>query len=153
MTFNVYADEWENERDRPGFRWRHRRVGGEKLAFGLYELPPGERTFPYHFHYGNEEWLIVLVGTSTLRTTEGERELTAGDAVCFPTGPAGAHQVINRSDQPARVLILSSLVEPSISMYPDSDKVGLRPGVEEDTLNFQRETAVDYWEGERDSSG
>jgi uncharacterized cupin superfamily protein len=153
MTFNVYADEWENERDRPGFRSRHRRVGGEKLAFGLYELPPGERTFPYHFHYGNEEWLIVLVGTPTLRTREGKRELAPGDAVSFPAGAAGAHQVINRSDQPARVLILSSLVEPSISMYPDSDKIGTRPGVKEDSLNFQRETAVDYWEGESDSSG
>jgi uncharacterized cupin superfamily protein len=148
MNFNVYADEWDNERDRPGFRWRHRRIGSEKLGFGLYELPSGERTFPYHFHYGNEEWLITLAGTPTLRTPEGERELVPGDAVCFPAGPAGAHQVINRSDEPVRVLILSTLVEPSISMYPDTDKVGVRPGVEEDTLNFRRETAVDYWEGE-----
>lgn len=148
MTFNVYADEWENEGERQGFRWRHRRAGGERLGFGLFELPPGERTFPYHFHYGNEEWLIVLAGRPTLRTPEGERELAPGDAVCFPAGPAGAHQVGNRGDEPARVIILSTLVEPSIVIYPDSDKLGARPGVPEDRLDFPRSAAVDYWEGE-----
>jgi uncharacterized cupin superfamily protein len=148
MTFNVYADEWENEGEQPGFGWRHRRTGGERLGFGLFELPPGQRTFPYHFHYGNEEWVIVLAGRPALRTPEGERELAPGDAVCFPAGPTGAHQIGNRGEKPARVVILSTLVEPSIVMYPDSDKLGARPGVDADRLNFPRAAAVDYWEGE-----
>jgi uncharacterized cupin superfamily protein len=147
--FNLYAGEWEHERDRPGFASRHRRAGGEKLGFSLYELPPGERTFPYHFHYGNEEWLIAVSGAPTLRTPEGERELAPGDTVCFRAGPVGAHQVINRGEEPACVLILSTLVRPGIVIYPDSDKLGARPGVEEDDLNFPRSAAVDYWEGER----
>ncbi len=145
---NVYDDVWENEHGRPGFRWRHRRVGGERLGFGLYKLPPGERTFPYHFHYGNEEWLIALAGSPTLRTPDGERELAPGDAVCFRAGPEGGHQVVNRGDAPARFLILSTLVEPGVVVYPDSDKLGTRPGVDRDRLNFPRRAAVDYWEGE-----
>jgi len=148
VTFNLYTGEWENESDRPGFGWRHRRARGEKLGFSLYELPPGERTFPYHFHYGNEEWLIAVSGAPTLRTPDGERELAPGDAVCFPAGPAGAHQVINCGEKPARVLILSTLVEPGVVVYPDSDKLGTRPGVDADRLNFPRSAAVDYWEGE-----
>lgn len=37
----------------------------------------------------------------------------------------------------------------SISVYPDSDKLGVRPpGGGEDRLDFRRDDAVDYWEGE-----
>jgi uncharacterized cupin superfamily protein len=145
---NLFRRELENEGSRPGYRWRHTRVGGRGLGFGLFELPPGERTFPYHFHYGNEEWLLVVAGRPTVRGPEGERELVPGDVVCFPAGPAGAHQVANRTEEPVRVVILSTLVLPGISVYPDSGKIGVRPGVPEDTLNFRRADAVDYWDGE-----
>jgi hypothetical protein len=49
------------------------------------------------------------------------------------------------------VLLLSANREPSISVYPDGDKIGTRPaGVEDpDRLNFRRADAVDYWEGEK----
>ena len=150
--FNLYRAELDNESQRPGFRWRRVRVGeaigAEQIGASLYELPPGERTFPYHFHYGVEEWLLVLSGRPTVRSPDGDRELRPGDAVCFPRGPDGAHLVRNDSDQPVRVLMLSTLRTPSISMYPDSDKIGARPGVPDDTLNFLRGDAVDYWEGE-----
>ena len=72
------------------------------------ELPPGEKTWPYHYTYGVEEWLLVVSGTPTLRAPEGERELARGDVVVFREGPEGAHQLINRSAEPTRVLILSS---------------------------------------------
>ena len=37
---------------------------------------------------------------------------------------------------------------PSISVYPDSGKVGTRPSDPADRLDFRRSDAVDYWEGE-----
>ena len=37
---------------------------------------------------------------------------------------------------------------PAISAYPDSGKLGTRPGDDRDRLNFRRADAVDYWEGE-----
>ena len=46
----------------------------------------GSAGSPYHFHWGDEEWLIVVAGTPTLRTPEGETALAAGDVVCFPGG-------------------------------------------------------------------
>ena len=68
--------------------------------------------------------------------------------MCFPAGPEGAHVVENRTGEQTRVLMVSTLAQPSISVYPDSGKVGVRPGVAEDTLNFRRGDAVDYWEDE-----
>ena len=134
--------------DPPGFRKQSARVGdllgGALIGGGLYELPDGERTFPYHFHHGVEEWLLVVDGTPRVRTPSGERELRTGDVLCFPSGPDGAHAVVG----PGRVLLLSANRTPSISVYPDSDKLGSRPGGDEDNLNFRRGDAVDYWEGE-----
>ena len=145
---NVYGDGWERELEtsRDGFRWRRMRLAGELLGMSVYELPPGERTWPYHYHHGNEEWLVVLSGTPTLRVPDGERELSEGDIVCFPEGADGAHQVSNRSDAPVRVLILSTLNVPSAAVYPDSDKIGVRGG--DEAFVLPRGAAVDYWHGE-----
>lgn len=88
----------------------------------------------------------MVAGSPTLRTPEGERKLTEGDLVCFPDGPSGAHQVINRSDRPARLLILSTLNLPGITRYPDSAKIGVR--LAGDAMSFRVDSAVDYWEGE-----
>src|SRR5579871_1228343 len=87
-VFNLEAEqEWDAENDRDGFRHRVTRVGkrldAQRLGAGLYELPPGEKTWPYHFTYGSEEWLLVVSGRPTLRTPEGDRELTRGDVVVF----------------------------------------------------------------------
>jgi uncharacterized cupin superfamily protein len=81
-----------------------------------------------------------------VRTPAGERVLRPGDVICFPAGPDGAHDVRG----PAGVLIVSANREPSIAVYPDSDKLGARPaGTDDpDRLNFRRGDAVDYWEGE-----
>lgn len=141
----------EREHGRPGYAWSASRIGGELMGATLYDLPPGERTFPYHYHRGIEEWLLVVDGSPTLRSPEGEQQLGAGDVVCFRAGPDGAHQVTG----PGRVLIVSNLDYPSVSVYPDSDKVGTRPSADPDDpdrLNFPRASAVDYWEGENDSS-
>jgi uncharacterized cupin superfamily protein len=147
-VFNLSSGELPVERDREGWRFCSSRVGealGAALIGGsVYELPAGERTFPYHFHHGVEEWLIVIDGTPTVRTPSGTRELAAGDVVCFPSGAEGAHDVVG----PGRVLILSTGTSPSISVYPESDKVGARPDDPADRLNFRRVDAVDYWEGE-----
>jgi uncharacterized cupin superfamily protein len=146
---NILSTELEPGRDRPGFRCPATRVGdrigGRRIGATLYELEDGERVCPYHFHHGIEEWLYVVAGKPSVRTPSGERTLRPGDALSFPAGPEGAHDVRG----PGRVLILSANREPSISVYPDSDKLGSRPGDDgSDHLNFRRRDAVDYWEGE-----
>jgi uncharacterized cupin superfamily protein len=133
----------------PGFE--HRRVsvrealGGELVGCSLYELDSGKQLWPYHFHWNNEEWLIVVAGTPVLRAPDGERELRAGDIVGFREGEAGAHTLVNRSSEPVRVALFSTRNQGSV-VYPDSGKVGAGPPW--DRLYFRRADAVDYWDGE-----
>jgi uncharacterized cupin superfamily protein len=141
---NIFSPEFDHSSDREGYRWRGLRVGrtigSKRMGASLYELADGERSYPYHFHHGIEELLIVLEGAPVLRGEDGERTLRAGDVVSFPTGPAGAHQVRG----PGRVLILSSSCSPETVEYPDSGKVGARPPGK----IFRLADATDYWEGE-----
>ena len=110
--------------------------------------PPGQALCPYHYEY-EEEWLLVTNGAPTLRDPEGEHQLRAGDLVCFSSGPDGVHQVINRTDAPAHVMMWSSAREPAVAVYPDSDKIGIYTPDEDSTgIVRRRDTSVDYWEDE-----
>ncbi len=132
MTLNLFDDVWRNCAEQDGYASRERLVAeklGAKLWGGtMYELSRGERICPYHWHVGEEEWLLVVAGTPTLRTPDGERSLRAWDVAVFPRGPEGAHEVRNDGDMVARVLLLSSLSDPEVSVYPDSGKVGAYGG-------------------------
>ena len=124
------------------------RIGAKLIGGSLYELPPGQSICPYHFEYGDEEWLIVLTGNPTVRTPEGETQLDPGDVVCFPPGPDGAHKVTNRTKETVRVLMVSTRNEPSVAVYPDSDKVGVWPGGTKNLMFNRKDGSVDYYEGE-----
>ena len=122
-------------------------VGSEGTAMYIYDLAPGQSSCPYHYEY-EEEWLLVVDGAVVVRTPDGELTLARGDLVCFPAGPAGAHKIMNRSESPARVMMFSSSRVPAVSVYPDSDKIGVFPGDEADELIFKRGTAVPWSDGE-----
>ncbi len=58
----------------------------------------------------------MITGAPTLRVGPGEeRILEPGEVVAFPTGPAGTHQILNRSSQPARVLICATNDLPEVA--------------------------------------
>lgn len=150
QKFNLHTGELDSARDRPGFSWRAAQVGlklgGEQLGASLYELEPGQKSFPYHYEYGCEEWLLVVAGRPTLRHPEGEHELEPGDVVVFREGPEGAHLVENRTEEPIRVLILSTKSRPAVAVYPDSGKLGVWAA--DDKLIVRIADGVDYWDGE-----
>lgn len=153
---NIFEPEFDEPREQPGFLARRARIarqlGCEMLGASVWEVGPGEAAYPYHFHYGEEELLFVLAGRPSLRSPDGWRELETGEAVAFPTGEHGAHQVVNRTDEPVRLLVISSRSDPEVCVYPDSGKIGVwaRP-LQEDQLRelHVRERAVDYYDGER----
>jgi uncharacterized cupin superfamily protein len=155
---NFLRPDFDADQDRPGFRWRRARLGlqagSERLGASLFELPPGEASFPLHYHLANEELLLVLRGRPTLRTGTDERELADGEVVAFPVGERGAHQIVNRTDDPVRLLIVSEMVAPELLVYPDSGKVAARehpPGSPRRGRMhafFERD-AVDYFDGEQ----
>ena len=149
---NIFSDECEfDESDPAGYRAAMARVGkavgGQALAVKVFELPRGEALCPYHYEY-EEEWLVVLDGSVVVRIPSGEETLERGEIVCFPPGPDGAHRVSNKSESSARIMMFSSAREPSVAVYPDSDKIGVWPGNPDDNVMLRRaDGAVDYWDG------
>ena len=152
-VFNLHGDEWNEEVEHEGFQFKDAhvgaRIGAELIGGSMYEVAPGKKLWPYHTHHGNEEWAIVVRGRPTLRTPEGEQELQEGDVACFPRGKAGAHQVINRTDEPVRVLMLSTLLKPEIIEYLDSGKVSATSPADGRLFRTRiGEPMLDYWDGE-----
>jgi uncharacterized cupin superfamily protein len=154
---NVFANDWEQLFPPvEGWHSNTRRLvpPGSDLGMSLYELLPGQTQCPYHFHHGDEELILVFDGTPTLRTPDGEQELRPGDFVHFPKGPSGAHQVINRSAEPARYIVGSSNVAPEICEYPDSGKIAAfsrlasQRGDSRLVTIHRLDDGVDYMEGE-----
>jgi uncharacterized cupin superfamily protein len=151
---NVFeAERARREGAPPGYEAPQVRVGlligATALGMTVYELPQGQSTWPYHYEYPCEEWLFVLEGAPTLRDPEGEHRLEAGDVVCFPAGPAGAHKLTNLTGERVLLGILSTKGNPSVAVYPDSNKVGIWSEEDKEIEQlFDRTTAVEYWQGE-----
>jgi uncharacterized cupin superfamily protein len=99
-------------------------AGSEYLGASLYELQPGQEMV-FHYHLQREELLIVLAGVLDLRTAIGWRQLPQGEVVAFPRGERGAHGYRNTTDQLVRLLMISEMDGPNISVYPDSNQVGI----------------------------
>lgn len=153
---NIYRPSFE-EGERPeGFRSKRARIGyelgSELIGASLWELPPGEAAYPYHFHYADEEIVIVLSGKPSLRTPEGVRELEEGEAIHFPLGEEGAHQILNRGEETATFLAVSSHGRPDVVVYPDSDKIGVGERLPHGgglRAFFKRGDGVGYFDGEQ----
>ena len=123
-------------------------LGATESGATLYELPPGQAVCPYHYEYGEEEWVLVLDGTASVRTPEGVEQMGPLEMAFFPKGPSGAHQVRNDTDSSVRLLMWSTVVYPTATAYPDSDKVGIYTGDESEDLVTTRSSKVDYFHGE-----
>jgi uncharacterized cupin superfamily protein len=151
---NIAATEFEYDTEDPeGFRSGQARLGKllggpEESGISVYELPPGQAVCPYHYEVGEEEWLLVLEGNPTVRHPDGSDRLEPWDVVFFEKGAGGAHGIGNETDSPVRVLMFSTVVVPTATVYPDSDKVGIWTGDPETDVLVRRESRVDYFDGE-----
>lgn len=150
--------EW-SELEHGDTRFRRKQLGeaadGEQLGCSLYELPTEYESWPYHYHTGNEEAIYVLEGRGTIRLEGGTEDIEAGDYVALPADESGGHKVINDSEGVLRYLMLSTMKEPDLTVYPDSGKMGVYAGSPpggrgERTLEgyYRIDDEVDYWEGE-----
>jgi uncharacterized cupin superfamily protein len=124
---NIWSDDWgEQPDDWSGGGGLSRRLvePGYDVLLGatVYELGRGNFMI-YHFHHGSEELLIVLRGRPTLRTPGGERQLEEGEAVHFPKGPSGAHEIRNDTDEPVRYIVAGTRTSPEVVEYPDIRKL------------------------------
>jgi uncharacterized cupin superfamily protein len=153
---NIHEPVFDEPREEPGFRSLRARVsrqaGCERLGLSLWELPPGEAAYPYHFHLAEEELLLVLEGRPRLRTPKGWRDLVPGEVVAFLRGEHGAHQLVNHTGDTVSFLAFSTSGEPDLVIRPDSETVGAYERLPEGgglRTVFRLGDAVDYYEGER----
>ena len=97
--------------------------------------------------------MLVVAGAPTLRTPSGERVLRPWDVAVFIRGAEGAHEVRNETDEPVRVVMLSTASDPEVCVYPDSGTVGVYAGWsrkdgQQVKLVNRPEANLDYWDGE-----
>ena len=160
--------EW-TEYDEGDARFSRKRLagaaGGDRLGASLYELPSGERAWPYHYHTGNEEAMYVLDGEGTvaLGPDATAYDLVPGTYVALPRGEESAHEVraagaggdrTGTGEDPLRFLVFSTMNDPDVTVYPNRGSVGLfagsAPGGDGSARRLSRyldlDAEVDYWE-------
>jgi uncharacterized cupin superfamily protein len=159
-TIREWSATWSEHSHGEKFGSRRKQLGssagGEKLGCSLYEVPPGRRAWPYHYHLANEEAIYVLEGSGTLRIGGEEIRVSKGDYVALPARAQAAHQLVNDSGAVLRYLCFSTMVEPDVMIYPDSGKIGIfggaAPGGPKEKRTFSKflreEADVGYYEGE-----
>jgi uncharacterized cupin superfamily protein len=95
--------------------------GLSRIGIHLTTLAPGKESSMRHWHTHEDELIYVLEGEVVLRTEAGEQVLRAGMCVGFPAGLEDGHQLVNRSDRPARYLEISNRDANDRAYYPDCD--------------------------------
>jgi uncharacterized cupin superfamily protein len=158
----IHSDEVEAQTVEHGksYGWSRKSVTAKsdsrQLGASIYEIPPGQRAWLYHFHHANEELFYVLNGSALIRTIDGEKPVSAGDFISAPAGEEGAHQFVNSGDEPLRYIAVSTMIEPDIVEYPDSEKIfvmsGQAPGGDKSKRSisrvYRKSNTADFWEGE-----
>lgn len=129
-------------------------IGAQRLGYNLTVVPPGKRAFPFHMHHANEEMFFVIEGEGVLRYGDEEYPVKQGDFVACPPASGKAHQIRNSGAGELKYLAVSSMQNPEICEYPDSDKVACLSGSWDDrklSLILQKGDTVDYFEGESEA--
>lgn len=137
---------WEEFSKGQRFGIRYRQVGdyggGTHIGVGIEEIEPGKQAYPAHYHMLEEEHLMILAGSLTVRLGDKEYEMSAGDYVCFPAGQKAEHALINRSDSVCRYLIIGERNDSEVLVYPDAGRVGVRLLAE----GYRATATMDYWD-------
>ena len=141
--------DWTQVMDQGRFSGRRKGLGQGKLVCAMWELPPGKRSFPLHFHHVTEEAMYVLSGHAKVRTPEGEHAIGPGDFVAFPAGGV-PHQLINDGSEPLIYLAMSAGQGFDLVEYPDSGKIACAVGQWPDAKRFvfREKDQAGYFDGE-----
>lgn len=140
-----------------GFRQRvGAALGAAKLGYGVFAVPAGKTSFPYHVHGVNEEMIYILEGEGTLRFADDTIPVTAGTFIACPAGWEHPHQLVNTSDRELRYLVVSTMEYPEFVEYPDSKKIGVYAGSSTSSEKpfralYLKDTSVPYYQGETGS--
>ncbi|MBL9047549.1 MAG: cupin domain-containing protein [Tabrizicola sp.] len=103
--------------------------GLTQFGANLVMLEPGAMSSLRHWHLNEDEFVWVVEGECTLVQDAGETVMRPGDCAAFPAGSTDGHHFINRSDRPARFLVVGTKAKHEVATYSDVDlMVTLSPG-------------------------
>jgi uncharacterized cupin superfamily protein len=128
------------------------KIGAQKLGYNVIVIPAGFKACPFHSHHVNEEMFLVLGGEGTLRFGQNSYQIKKDDIIaCPPGGAEVAHQIVNTSCEPLKVLCISTREPFDVCEYPDSNKILTMVG-KQGHRSFSHisrlSEKVDYFEGE-----
>jgi uncharacterized cupin superfamily protein len=114
----------------PGpYRYQLMSDPGGLTQFGAFleELPPGSRSGHRHWHEAEDEMIWMLSGEVVL-VEDDETPLVAGDVAAWPAGRPAGHRLDNRSDRPARYLVIGTRAATDRIHYTDHDLITEKDG-------------------------
>lgn len=95
--------------------------GLTQFGANLVMLEPGALSSLRHWHQNEDEFVWVVEGECTLVQDAGEVVMRPGDCAAFPAGSTDGHHFINRSDRPAKFLVVGSKAKREVATYSDVD--------------------------------
>jgi uncharacterized cupin superfamily protein len=148
--FQMDAVPWKEFARGQRFGLRYQRLsafaGGSQISVSNEVLPPGKQANPCHYHMLEEEHVLILEGSLTLRLGEKDYILSAGHYVCFPAGQKVGHCLHNHGSEPCRYLVIGNPQPHDVAVFPQSGRVEVKLTGE----GYGRSATMGYWEGADD---
>lgn len=116
--------------------------GGTQITVSNEILPPGRQANQLHYHLLEEEHVLVLEGSMTVRLGAARHVVHAGHYVCFPAAQKVGHALVNHTDAPCRYLVLGNPQKADVAVFPETGRVGVKL-----TGAGYRDTPMGYWDG------
>ena len=98
-------------------------AGLTQFGVNLVTLEPGARSSLRHWHMAEDEFVLVTEGELVLLQDEGEYPMRPGDCAAWKAGDTNGHCFVNRTDRPARFLVVGSKAPREVATYSDVDMV------------------------------
>jgi uncharacterized cupin superfamily protein len=83
-------------------------------------LKPGAWSGQRHWHEGEDEFVVMVVGEAVLVDDRGRTPLKAGDCIAYPKGNANGHHIVNETAEDV-VFVVVGAASKSACHYPDID--------------------------------
>lgn len=116
-----YPEPFRSRMGESSWRALGDQFGITQFGLNLETLEPGAQSALRHWHTLSDEFIYLLEGELVLITNDGEYLMSAGMCMGFKAGDSNAHHLINKSNLPARFIVVGSRVPGDTAFYPDDD--------------------------------
>lgn len=156
--------DWKQHDDGHSHAARHAALapalGLSRLGARRVCVPPGKAAWPLHAHLANEEFYLILSGRGRYTLGDREHEVGPGDCLGAPAGPGHAHRLFNCGSEDLEYLVVSTMNEPDVTLYPERGCFGVfagaAPGGDKAARSFEyfgdASGAQDYWQARKEQA-